>query len=359
MEALAEERNTEGLSPEAARCQAEARKHLRQLREFWIIFLTTGVVILAILALAIQGGLGWFVSNTRVDQSGLQISAAGTVDFALATVGRKEQGVYDRLFGLTSGLPTQTIGGTTYCIGAGKGSLRLNSDQNLNNYLDNADLRPGNRGNFDLYVICRGENRVVTLQPVFSAWYEADPAGPSYANAFSGDAPAAKKSAATFLTGHFLLFAYMDEKGMYSGSIDVTQPVTLDLAAGEATQGERSFRWGEQVEDTPVYRLRVYWVWAEQFGNFVYTGNSYQKNLFADTKSDDYALLLRGMNDHTCRKFFQIPVNETRPAAEINNRISTQLYELYSGWYDAADEVIGTEISYLELGFALVPDSGE
>lgn len=349
-----EENTTQPVSGEAERHRASAREHLRQLREFWIIFAATSVVILVILAAAIRGGLSWFASNTRVNQQGAQVSYAGQLDFALATLGKKDQGVYDGQFGLTSGLPTETIGGTTYYIAAGNGSFRLNSDQNLNNFLNNADLRPGNRGNFDLYIIRRGKNPEVILRPVFSAWYEAEPS--VYQNSFSDGAPQEKQDAAGFLTGHLLLFANMDEKGMYTGNIDMIQDVALDLDKLTASQGGREFPWGECVcseGDTAVYRLSVCWVWVEQFGNYVYTGNSYLKNLFADTQSVDYQAFLAAMNNETgCKKFFALPSGQvTRP--EISNGISTQVYELYSGWYDAADEAIGTHIAYVQLGFEL------
>lgn len=365
MDTRPEENTTQPVSGEAERYRASAGEHLRQLREFWIIFAATGVVILVILAAAIRGGLSWFASNTRVNQQGAQVAYAGQLDFALATVGKKDQGVYDGQFDLTSGLPTETIGGTTYYIAAGNGSFRLNSDQNLNNYLNNADLRPGNRGNFDLYIIRRGSNSKVVLRPVFSAWYEAEPG--VYQNAFSESAPQEQQTAAGFLTGHLLLFADMDEKGMYTGNIDMTQDVTLDFDAPDgltASQGGRNFAWGECVYsdgNTAAYRLSVCWVWVEQFGNYVYTGNSYLKNLFADTQSEDYRAFLAAMNDEVdcnmsdevgCKRFFALPSGQGN-LPEISNGISTQVYELYSGWYDAADEAIGTHIAYVQLGFEL------
>lgn len=289
------------------------------------------------------------------------ISAAGKQDFALATVGTKEQGVYDSEFGLSSYLTLENIGGTDYYIASGNSSFRVSSDKNLNNYLSNADLRPGNRGSFDLYVICRTDNRELVLNPVFSAWYEYED---ELKDAFSENADVKVKAAAEFLKGHILLFANIDEKGMYSRNIDLTKQININLSTKTASQFERNtFSWGECVfsdESTAVYRLPVYWVWPEQFGNFVYTGNSYNKNLFASNESTDYKYFFSVMGDDTdYKKFFYIEGETERPkistiTSPTDYSEATVNYELYSGWYDAADEIIGTEIAYIELGFEIL-----
>lgn len=319
----------------------------------------SAVVTVAALFVFCFACVAWFVNNTRVNGQSTQISAAGTSEFALATVGTKPQGAYDSLFGLSDALQTKTIGGVEYHIASSNGSFRVSSGENFNNYLDNADLRPGNRGNFDLYIICYTTNRNVTLRPIFSPTYNKDvPEG------------ADPSAAAEFLKGHILLFAGMDDKGMYTGNIDLTKPiqVTLNDDGGSASQEESNqeeserFPWGELVysdSQTAVYRLPIFWVWPDQFGNFIYTGNAYNKNLFA-VEGTDYDSFIAKMNSDTdYKQFFDIPDGEQREnIASITDprtdfKTATKIYDQYSGWYNSADEKIGECISFIRLGFEI------
>ena len=349
-------------SDEAALLRASAQAHKNSLKDFWRTFATTGVIAVAIVAVIVLVGLGWFVSNSRVTGTGGTISFNGQSDFALATIGNKSQGTYDSLFGLSDGLTTETIGGTEYYIASGNSSFRVDSDKNFNNYLANADLRPGNRGTFDLYVICRSEQREMILRPLFTAWYETGNNENPYQDAFLSKEHD-RNAAAEFLKGHILLFANMDDKGMYSENLDVTKDINIDLNTRTAYQiANTTFRWGESVykdSDTEVYRLPVYWVWPEQFGNFIYTGNSYNKNLFADKDNRDYKYFVSEMEDGMgYKKFFLMNDGEERPKLDTitspaDYQQATKNYELYSGWYNAADEIIGNYISYIELGFEI------
>lgn len=364
-----EEKTEKMISDEAERYRAAANEHAAAAKEARSTFRTTGVIMLAIIAIVALIGFGWFVFNNRVKGLTGTISAAGQADFALATVGNNSQGVYDGIFHLMDNLTTETIGETDYYVASGNSSFRVDSDKNLNNYLDNADLRPGNRGTFDLYVICRTAKREVVLQPVFSAWNGIQES--NMEDAFS-HSNTTISTAAEFLKGHILLFAKMDEKGMYSGNIDFTKEIKLNLSTGKASQEETSqenvsheFSWGESVfsdGNIAVYRLPVYWVWPEQFGNFIYTGNSYNKNLFAEKKVD-YDYFIREMEDETgYKKFFCIEGEDTRPeistiTSPTDYQTATQNYELYSGWYNVADEMIGEYISYIELGFEIAQDN--
>lgn len=342
---------------EAARLRASAQAHIEALKSFWSTFALTGVIVIAIVAFVVRGGFSWFVSNSNVRGGSAGISAAGQTDFALATVGSKPQGVYDGEFGLGHDLSKETIGGKEYYIASGNSSFRLDSDKNFNNYLADADLRPGNRGRFDLYVICRTEKRELELAPVFSARKSEDP------GVEVTDVDFAK--AAELLKGHILLFADMDDKGMYSGNIDYTKQiaVTLNDTGGRASQGENAeFSWGERVYSdarTAVYRLPIYWVWPDQFGNFIYTGNAYNKNLFASKGTDYNNFIAKMAANSGC--FFdisgEVPQNILDEIGSITEgtdfKTATERYEKYSGWFNAADEKIGECVSYIQLGFEI------
>lgn len=340
-----------------------ATMHMNAVKSSMGTFLHTGVIIFATVVAMIALGRAWFVSNSRVGGTSVTISAAEQVDFALATVGTKEQGMYDSMFGLSSDLTTETIGGTEYYIASGNSSLRVSSNKNLNNYLENADLRPGNRGSFDIYLIRRNTNaNNLRLKPVLTPYLENQkPIVPP----LEGETPTEVQTVAEFLKGHFLLFTNMDDKGMYSGNIDFSQSLEIDFSNApllSVTQGGRTFSWGECVHadtDTEVYRFPVYWVWPDQFGNFIYTGNAYNKNLFAKDGGEDYQFFSNMMQDSNgYKKFFSVEENVTRPDFDdilrsSNYHQATQYYDLYTGWYNLADEKIGDKIRYIELGFEI------
>ena len=361
-----EEKKKQKVSCESDCPNDSAEEHKEALKNIWTTFAATGVIIIAILVLAFVIGWGWFASNTRVSGTMGTVSPAVHRDFSLATLGTKTQGVYDGIFHLSDSLETETIDGTEFYVASANSSFRVGSDKNLNNYLANADLRPGSSGSFDLYVIRRTRKSEMVLRPVFSAWYENSSKGNGYKDAFTEENTDAG-NAAEFLKGHFLLFTDINEKGMYSGNIDFTKQITVDFSGSDGPAASQNGSavlndtlWGEKVcseGETEVYRLPVYWVWPEQFGNFIYTGNSYNKNLFADKSSADYTYFLSEMQgDSSFKKFFLMEDDIERPPLETitspkDYNTATKNYELYSSWYNAADEEIATRISYIELGF--------
>ena len=318
------------------------------------------ITAVAILAIGAWLGLAWFLSNDRVSSGGISISAKSQPSILLATVGNKASGTHDSLFGLFGSQRKETIGGVDYYIAEGCSSLRVSSDKNLNNYLDNADLRPGNRASFANYVIDRTSSRQVTLQPVLSPWYETKDEQDDviYEDACAPEAPSDVRVAANYLKGHLLLFANMDSRGMYMGCLDMTQPFTvhLDKDGSRVSQGSHEFLWNtEEVyadETTAVYRLPVYWVWPEQFGNFIYTGNAYTKTLFA-AENADYERLCGAMKTD-CRRFFNTdtPLVVTDITVPRDYQTATRKYEDYSNYYNEADEAIGEHIAYVEIGFS-------
>lgn len=363
MEEKLEDKKEQEISSEADRYRASAESHKEALKSLWSTFVTTGVIMILIIVFIAFGGFGWFVSNTQVHGASGGVFARGQTDFELATVGSKPQGVYDSLFGLSRILTSETIGGTKYYVSSGNSSFYVSSSQNLNNYLENADLRPGNRGSFDIYLIRRNTKaNNLCLEPVLTPYLEdKNPIVPP----LEGETPTEVQTVAEFLKGHFLLFTNMDDKGMYSGNIDFSQLLEIDFSNASmisVRQGERTLTWGERVPadtDTEVYRFPVYWVWPDQFGNFIYTGNAYNKNLFVDDKVDDYQSFLDMMQDNNgYKKFFSVAENEKRPSiGEIldptDYHQATKDYDLYTGWYNLADEKIGEIIRYIELGFEI------
>ena len=358
--------NKERQIDEATEYRQKAIEHEKALRFFWITFFKTGVILLAAGIALFAACYAWFVSNNHVKGASPGISASGQNLFELATLGKQSQGVYDSDFGFSDELTIREIMGVKYYVANGKSSFRVDADKNLNNYLANADLRPGVRGSFDLYVICHTDKRQIMLLPILDAVRQ-----PETGQNVPTETEEEKLQAENFLNGHILLFSNMDDKGMYSGYIDPSKSIFVKLGSSDQNAlqitddeggSERSFSWGEFVaseEGVAVYRLPVYWVWPEQFGNFIYTGNSYNKNLFSNKEIEDYQYFLTAMTDDYAR-FFLVDEATERPEIETiispgeNFQQATMNYGLYSDWYNAADERISEYITYIELGFEII-----
>lgn len=338
---------------------ANASDLYRSLFRDALLLIVTGFTI-------VIAAVAWFANNTRTNSDGINLSTSGEQLFEIATLGAKEQGIYDNMFPLRYDLPSETIGGVKYYIASSNSSLRLDSNKNLNNFYTNQDLRPGNKGSFDIYIICRSDEREFVLKPCLKAYIEESENTLTPFNDVKTD----------FLYGHILFFTEIDTKGMYSNAIDMSKDVKVNLSSCVATQnsevsinGTRTFSWGEQVaaeDGKTVYKLPVYWVWPEQFGNYIYTGNSYNKNLFQSSTSEDYQYLVDMMEyGSTYSRYFDVESSETRPSISlITNKdtdfqTATQYYTLYSSWYDKADEWIGEYINYIELGFELADKTAE
>ena len=71
----------EELTPEEYR--QKARKEIQDLKNQWKVFFRTGFVVLAALIAIIAASIAWFVSNNKVDLTGMSIRAAGS-EFDLA-----------------------------------------------------------------------------------------------------------------------------------------------------------------------------------------------------------------------------------------------------------------------------------
>lgn len=326
--------------------------------------LTRTVILMMVTAFTLVFvAVAWFVANSSTNSGLSQVSASSKNDFALATVGTRDQGIYDKLLSLFSNSDTETINGITYYIATGNSSLRLDSDKNLNNFYTNQDLRPGNKGSFDIYVICRSNEREFVLKPCLKA----------YLDETENNLVPLEDVKTDFLYGHILFFTGIDNKGMYSGDIDMSKNIKVDLSNCEATQsslvaegGIRTFSWGEQVASEngiTVFKLPVYWVWPEQFGNYIYTGNAYNKNLFSTTESVDYKYFVNMMESTSTNSRYFDGVSEQPQIAKITNNANyqeaTKYYNLYSSWYDKADEWIGENVNYIELGFELADKTVE
>lgn len=68
--------------------QKKANEQIQELKNQWKTFFRTGPIVIAAAIVMIALSIAWFVSNTKVDATGVQISAAGS-EFDLAARQRR------------------------------------------------------------------------------------------------------------------------------------------------------------------------------------------------------------------------------------------------------------------------------
>lgn len=278
----------------------------------------------------------WFAKNdqTRTQISG--ISANGTdPNFEFATVGKYEKGVYDdELFSVFTASESVRYGDVDYYIINGDNSIRLTAENNVNNIYNGQEIRPGDKGKIELYVICKGDLRTVGLIPTLELFVEGNG---SY---IKNDNIVYSK----YTNAHIMTFFTKNEDGTYGQRLEYDKKFEIDLDS----ECEKVY----SDNQTEIYKMVFYWVWPEELHNLIYLNRTYNKNLFNDLDSEDYIKLNNELNDSVLRNnYFVIEDNETFPAININMNTDDYLYA--TSQYNQVDEIIGYHISFIKFGFEL------
>lgn len=273
----------------------------------------------------VSATIAWFAKNDMAHTVNSQISAnGGRSDFELATVG-KYLGVYDENFELDETTNLVSYGGVDYYLVNGNNSFLLSSDSNFNNLTYGKEIRPGDKGLFDLYVICKSDKRDITLKPSLTKWRD------DYIETALCD---------NYVKSHIMFFLEQNSDGTYEKRISFDELLHLNLTD--------SIYQDENVE---IYKITFYWIWAEEFHNLIYTGRTYNNNLFDSLTSEGYIAMNNELNTKM-DDYFIIPDGAPRPVIDVN--LTTDDYLFYTECYNLVDEEIGANISYLEFGIELV-----
>ena len=92
----------------------KAQKQIELLKNQWKIFFRTGIIVVAAFIVMIVVSIAWFVSNTRVDATGVAIRPAD-MPFDLAAAGIEsnasaDRGTYDELLTVSPGASREIKG---------------------------------------------------------------------------------------------------------------------------------------------------------------------------------------------------------------------------------------------------------
>ena len=299
-----------------------AEEHTQTLKSFWKNFLVSGLFVVAAIVI-ILACLAWFMNNSRVNATGVGVSAAGARYSLVADTdgeSNPQTGYYERTpevreyfekdFNLSD-------------------SMTVTLSSNLNNY-NEGTIYPGARGEIKFKVVPIAKD----LKDVKIDLLRILKTGTSDSSV--------NQQLSSLAEGHVLFFRNCTN-GFYSNRIEGSSFVIPSKSFMEDGSSET----GKTVEVT------LHWVWPEYLQNYVYVGNAnYYKNLFAEVgkEDSDYSAMQTFVNSNK-DKYYYGSVDKTQAAGAPNLSPSMRSTEVATcaALYNNADELLGNNVQYLQL----------
>lgn len=357
----------------------KARKEMQDLKNQWKIFFKTGLIMLAALIAIIVASIAWFVSNNKVDSTGMNIRAAGSEFDLAASIKNAESinGIYDNLLSVPNG-----ENNNEYSVTSGSHtaiSWAITDDSNLRNEKDKSlGIEPGSSGSITFYIIPHKNGALNVSLTLSLTGYTLKNTGTELTSESLTDI---KADAQQLLEGHILLFAgYDEQKNSYKGWISQDgDPWSMSLDNSSLSQKENGeLIWSiKDAKAENAYPVTVYWIWPELLESYLLKKESYTGTrplLFpgkenGSTSGSDLEDLPSNLFEKMCEvpaKNSNTPVNsnryfrwETKETSEtpvnvdtlkqIRNRYNSALYGNVAAYYDLADQYIGSNVQYVKL----------
>lgn len=369
----------EELTPEEYR--QKARKEMQDLKNQWKIFFKTGFIMLAALIAIIVASIAWFVSNNKVDSTGMNIRAGGS-EFDLAASGNAN-GFYDKLLSVPNGAKHKNkINNNEYSVTSGSHtaiSWAITDDSNLRNEKDKSlGIEPGSSGSITFYIIPHKNGTLNVSLTLSLTGYTLKNNATDLKPEFLTDI---KADAQQLLEGHILLFAgYDKQKNSYKGWISQDgDPWSMSLDNSSLSQKENGeLIWSiKDAEAEKAYPVTVYWIWPELLESYLLKKESYTGTrplLFPaekdeSTSDNNLEALPSKLFDKMCKVSDESSGDsgnsnrylrwETKEAfkttvtvdtlKQIRNRYNSALYGNVAEYYDLADQYIGSNVQYVKL----------
>lgn len=355
-----ENKKKEELTPEEYR--QKAQDQIEHYKQQWKVFLRTGIFVLVALVAIIIACIAWFVSNSKVSISGLNIQAAGS-EFDLAAAGTREnKGVYDNLLDVQPGTDIK-LSDVAYASTDGEHTSvtwAITEDSNMNNKTETG-INPGSGGSLTFYIISHKDGKLsVTLNLAFTGYSGEE-------NAISsGDLTEVGEDIQQLLEGHILLFAGYDAKtnsyqnwisddaGKWNVNLG-TENNNISLSRDE--QGNVIWSAENAVRDT-AYPVTLYWIWPEILSSYLVTDQQYTGNrpILFETESDLPDDLYKKMCSTERNRYFLVTdqtefsnvVTEGR-LKQMRTDFNPAIYGNMSVYYNMADQVLGEKVRFLKL----------
>ena len=207
--------------------QKKANEQIQELKNQWKTFFRTGPIVIAAAIVMIALSIAWFVSNTKVDATGVQISAAGS-EFDLAAAKEdtvdpavSSAGAYASLLTVPEGSEVTKQDKKLLSTGGSNTSISwaITNDSNMQNKTDQG-IEPGSSGSMTFYIISHKDGPLSVKLNLTLTGYQVEGWDPSAATKKGADDTStvtvkslkeADSTAQQLLEGHVLLFAGCDK----------------------------------------------------------------------------------------------------------------------------------------------------
>lgn len=354
----------------------KARKEMQDLKNQWKIFFKTGFIMLAALIAIIVACIAWFVSNNKVDSTGMNIRAAGSEFDLAASIKNAEStnGIYDNLLSVPNGEKNKE-----YSVTSGNHtaiSWAITDNSNLRNETDKSlGIEPGSSGSITFYIIPHKNGALNVSLTLSLTGYTLKNTGTELTSESLTDI---KADAQQLLEGHILLFAgYDEQKNSYKGWISQDgDPWSMSLDNSSLSQKENGeLIWSiKDAKAENAYPVTVYWIWPELLESYLLKKESYTGTrplLFpaekAESASDSnlealpsklFAKMCKGLdessgNSGNSNRYLRWETEEATVTVDtlkqIRNRYNSALYGNVAAYYDLADQYIGSNVQYVKL----------
>lgn len=379
----------------------KAQEQIQDLKDQWKTFFRTGPIVIAAAIVMIAVSIAWFVSNTKVDATGVQIRAAGS-EFDLAAEAKKDvesaTGAYDNLLSVSPGA-TLSIGAKKFgYTGEGKTSISwaITDDSNMQNNKD-LGIEPGSSGKLTFYIISHKDGPLsVNINLTFTGYHVEGWNSTAATNTAVNlsDLKELDKTTQQLLEGHVLFFAGYDEKSnSYKAWIsDDAEPWNMTLentciknsnAGNDAESSEAalsgaplltrnedgSLTWKiDQAVSEAAYPVTIYWVWPEMLESYLgKEQNTRYPLLFPKDSSDNDKLCTlpenlfttmctTGTNNEKSNRYFRWEDQETFSTtvtvdklSQMRNKYNPAVYGAIAAYYNLADQYLGRNVQYAKL----------
>lgn len=365
----------------------KAQKQIELLKNQWKIFFRTGIIVVAAVIVMIVASIAWFVSNTRVDATGVAIRPAD-MPFDLAAAGTKsnasaDRGRYDELLTVSPGASREIEGKKYWSTDGSHTSIcwAVTPESNMNNTGEDGmptGIEPGSYGKMTFYIIPNKDGPLkVTLDLVLTGYQIAD--GKKNAeNVTKNDlTEVTDPSLQQLLEGHVLLFAGYDEAaGCYKGWISrdagewsMSLGSETEAAVLEGKSGKLTWNNANAQKDT-AYPVTIYWIWPERLESYLRKADGYSgKNplLFPENPSSEenalsvlpenlFATMGEVEGDSSSNRYFRwedsvkFQEHVTKDTlSQIREKFNPALYSMVAAYYDSADQYLGKNVQYVQL----------
>lgn len=379
----------------------KAQEQIQDLKDQWKTFFRTGPIVIAAAIVMIAVSIAWFVSNTKVDATGVQIRAAGS-EFDLAAEAKPNvesaTGAYDDLLDVSKGA-TLSIGDKIFgYTGEGKTSISwaITDDSNMQNNKD-LGIEPGSSGKLTFYIISHKDGPLsVNINLTFTGYYVEGWNSTEATNTAVklSDLKELDKTTQQLLEGHVLFFAGYDEKSnSYKAWIsDDAEPWNMTLEntcikasnAGNDTESSKaalsgaplltrnedgSLTWKiDQAVSEAAYPVTIYWVWPEMLESYLGKEQNTRYPLLFPKDSSDTDKLCKlppnlfttmcatGNSDIKSNRYFRWEDKEifsttvtVDKLSQMRNKYNPAVYGAIAAYYNLADQYLGRNVQYAKL----------